>query len=559
MGSNSFGLAQGKMVKPLSTEDSIILNGEVFGLPQVDPHEQAFREYQHERWMEDPTTWAPLITLEQLEKRPDLEIEWYCHPKGTKILMSNLSWLNIEQLQIGDEIVGFDEEKQNRQGANTKSRRFRASVVEGVQTRTQRCLRINTSEGTVQSSLSHKWLTVQRGKRQWARWVDAKDLRAGDKLYLMNSPWLVDNTISGGYLRGILDGEGSITNGNISVSQNPGIVLDTVEEILKEKGYTYTKQKHNGDATWILKFDLPNSRRLLGQIRPHRLLLKQRPSWEGRGVFAKGTIPTPIVEIEDIGETEVVSLQTSSKTLIANGFLSHNCPDWIPVGAKTILSAEPKTGKTILLFHILKAVTEGGEFLGKPCPPTRVLYLTEQTEQEFKKQVCEVRGLIGNPNFYVLLAEETPPEHRTWEDTLEFCEKMLAHTKAKILVVDTFGGLAKLPPNGENDAATIQNQINKLNYLFKNRYLSVVLTHHNRKKSEERFGTGSNLSISAARGSSAFVGGGGHLIFMDDPTRGKGVERKFNFFGRYMHGKEKTLYLVGDNYQETQFNWGARK
>src|SRR5919108_1933285 len=74
------------------------------------------------------------------------------------------------------------------------------------------------------------------------------------------------------------------------------------------------------------------------------------------------------------------------------------CPDWIPVGAKTILSAEPKTGKTILLFHILKAVTEGGEFLGKPCPPTRVLYLTEQTEQEFKKQICEVKGLIGNKN-----------------------------------------------------------------------------------------------------------------------------------------------------------------
>src|SRR6202040_2876501 len=58
------------------------------------------------------------------------------------------------------------------------------------------------------------------------------------------------------------------------------------------------------------------------------------------------------------------------------------CPDWIPVGAKTILSAEPKTGKTILLFHILRSVTTGEDFLGKHCPPTRVLYLTEQTEQE---------------------------------------------------------------------------------------------------------------------------------------------------------------------------------
>lgn len=225
------------------------------------------------------------------------------------------------------------------------------------------------------------------------------------------------------------------------------------------------------------------------------------------------------------------------------------CPDWIPVGAKTILSAEPKTGKTILLFHILKAVTEGGKFLGKQCPPTRVLYLTEQTEQEFKKQVKEVDGLLGNKNFYVLLAEEAPEGLRTWEDTIEFAARMLETVKAKILVVDTFGGLAKLPPNGENDAATIQNQINKLNSLFKQRYLSVVLTHHNRKKSENWKESSSNLSINSARGSSAFVGGGGHLIFMDAPNPSS-TQRKFFFYGRYVHGIERTLTLTPHGYEE---------
>lgn len=231
------------------------------------------------------------------------------------------------------------------------------------------------------------------------------------------------------------------------------------------------------------------------------------------------------------------------------------CPDWIPVGAKTILSAEPKTGKTILLFHILKAVTEGGKFLGKQCPPTRVLYLTEQTEQEFKKQVCEVPGLIGNKNFFVLLAEDTPQEIKTWEDTIEFAARMLTLTKSKILVVDTFGGLAKLPPHGENDAATIQNQINKLNPLFKNRYLGIILTHHNRKKSEDPRNSGSNLSISSARGSSAFVGGGGHLIFMDAPD--KSNKRNFSFYGRYLHGKEKSLCLFPDGYKELAINFGG--
>ena len=235
------------------------------------------------------------------------------------------------------------------------------------------------------------------------------------------------------------------------------------------------------------------------------------------------------------------------------------CPDWIPVGSKTILSAEPKTGKTILLFHILKAVTEGGKFLGTQCPPTRVLYLTEQTEHEFKRQIEEVPGLLGNKNFFVLLAEDTPQELKTWEDTIEFADKMLTITKSKILVVDTFGGLAKLPPHGENDAATIQNQINKLNPLFKNRYLGVVLTHHNRKRSEDPRAQGSNLTINSARGSSAFVGGGGHLCFMDCPNP-YSTRRDFFFYGRYMHGISKTLNLTPHGYEEVQgLTFGGKK
>lgn len=227
------------------------------------------------------------------------------------------------------------------------------------------------------------------------------------------------------------------------------------------------------------------------------------------------------------------------------------CPDWIPLGAKTILSAEPKAGKSLLLFHILKAVTEGGKFLGKQCHPARVLYLSELTELELKHQLKEVPGLLGSENFYVLLPEECPPRLRTWEDMIEFAAEMLDTTKSKILVVDTFGSLAKLPQGGENDSATIQNTINKLNVLFQNRHLAVVLTHHNRKKSEDKNNPGSNLSISSARGSSAFVGGGGHLVFMNNPVPG-GTRRDFMFFGRYLQGEEKHLRLENGRYEEIQ-------
>lgn len=219
------------------------------------------------------------------------------------------------------------------------------------------------------------------------------------------------------------------------------------------------------------------------------------------------------------------------------------CPSWIPVGAKTIISAEPKCGKTILLFHILQAVVTGTQFLGEVCTPAKVLYLTEQTEHEFKRQVKEVPGLIGNPNFFVLLAEDTPSEIKTWDHMLAFVERMLAITKAKILVLDTFIGLAKLPPEGENDSATIQNNINKLNTLFKNRYLSVVFTHHNKKKNDDPKRQHDKPTLQWARGSSAFVGGAGHIVVMDAPLDG-GRTRDFYFFGRYNHGIEMHLNLL---------------
>jgi len=218
------------------------------------------------------------------------------------------------------------------------------------------------------------------------------------------------------------------------------------------------------------------------------------------------------------------------------------CPSWIPVGAKTVLSAEPKCGKTILLFHILQAIITGGAFLGEICTPAKVLYLTEQTEHEFKRQVKEVPGLLGNPNFFVLLAEDTPAEIKTWDHMLAFVQRMLDVTKAKILVLDTFIGLAKLPPEGENDSATIQNSINKLNPLFKNRYLSVVFTHHNKKKSDDPKRKQDTPTLQWVRGSSAFVGGAGHIIVMNQNEEVNRA-RDFYFFGRYIHGVEKHLYL----------------
>lgn len=218
-------------------------------------------------------------------------------------------------------------------------------------------------------------------------------------------------------------------------------------------------------------------------------------------------------------------------------------PYWIPVGVKTVLCAYPKTGKTILLFHALKAVLNGEKFCGEKCNPANIVYLTEQTQFEFKKQLAEVPGLSGHPNFSVLLAERQDPALTNWKDTLHWADVEMKKRKANILVVDTFLSYAKLPDDGENDSATIQNALNEMNFLFKEPQRSVVLLHHTCKprddrKSDREFNP---LAIEAVRGSGGFVGGAGHIAVMHG--RDKSTIRRFAFYGRHLHGATMEMVL----------------
>lgn len=227
-------------------------------------------------------------------------------------------------------------------------------------------------------------------------------------------------------------------------------------------------------------------------------------------------------------------------------------PFWIPVGVKTVLCAYPKVGKTVLLFHILKAILNGEKFCDEPCNKAKIVYLSEETQFEFKKQINEIPGLAGNPDFSVLLAERQPPSLGRWEETLKWVDKEMTARDANILVVDTFLSYAKLPDEGENDSATIQNALNAMNFLFKNPYRSVVVLHHTCKPNTDKWAP-DPLAIEAVRGSGGFVGGAGHIVVMSGQP--KKTVRDFAFYGRHLHGARMQMFLdkIHGQYRMTDF------
>lgn len=614
-----------------------------------DPHEIAYREYEHQRWIDNPESWSPLINLEQLEKRPDLEIEWYsrpwipvgaktilsAEPKTGKALAANTliplptgELRAIKDLKEGDFVFGSE-------GKSVK-------VIGVFPQGKQKAFKVGISDGTsIICDERHLWSVqnwngIQRNCPLTTKSladIRKTKLRATDKHWVNYIPTCSPVEFERKelpihpYLLGVLLGDGGLTQSTPILTSYDIEIVNRVSTLLplgvtiKEIPQTPKNYRLTGRGQGSLN-PLTKILRVLGLMGHSSLtkfipLLYKTSSIEDRLELLRGLCDTDgTIGLHNGTEYSSSSLRliqdvqflieslggrgriTSRKTKVnisyrmVIGLPPGMNPFWlqrkaekytkiktprraiasieeltepqemvcIAVDAKDSLFVAEHfivTHNTIFLFHVLKAITNGEEFLGEPCPPTRVLYLTEQTEQEFKRQICEIPGLIGNPNFFVLLAEETPDNMKTWEDMIEFAEEYLEKIKAKILVIDTFGSLAKLPPGGENDSATIQVHINKLNKLFRNRYLSVVLTHHNRKKNEDLRASNNPINMSAARGSSAFVGGAGHLIYMNAPDNSS--RRDFTFFGRYKHNETKSLYLINNIYQDTQYNLAARR
>jgi len=246
-----------------------------------------------------------------------------CLVPGSRLLKVDLTWSPVEDLKVGEELIGFDEVLEGRK---TK---FRAAVVEHVGIAEHPCYRIVTNYGEVTCSASHQWVANGKGHRGYKRmrnWMPTQELRVGDTISFMTQPWTVEETQEAGYLAGFFDGEGNNHFGTIGWGQNPGAVSTYVQDLLTARGFKWGKYRSN---TRCEKFEILGGRaqglRFLGMIRPRRLLEKQRLGWEGCQTWGKRSSPARILAIEYVGLRDTISIKTSTGTFIAEGMLSHNC------------------------------------------------------------------------------------------------------------------------------------------------------------------------------------------------------------------------------------------
>lgn len=250
----------------------------------------------------------------------------YCVAPWTKVLTSDLRWVKARNLKEGDELIGFDEHASPGRG---NGRKFRRATVQRHRNITRNCYRVTMSNGTVlTSSEDHLWLAGGSGrtwKRRTRSWVKTKDLEVGDYIAYFCEPWKTLRGHDVGYLQGILDGEGWCSSGKVGIAQCPNPCLDHCKDVLDKLPLEWSMRSRPKDDVQIINFyGNKGGLKALGSLRPYRLLPKAHTLWEGKRTWNSTTPKIYIERIEYIGAQPVIAMQTSTKTFIADGFLSHN-------------------------------------------------------------------------------------------------------------------------------------------------------------------------------------------------------------------------------------------
>lgn len=299
----------------------------------------------------------------------------FCGAPWTRVLTADLRWKTLDEIKVGDEVVAVDEHKPGGRGAG---RKMRTGVVEAKGEVFETAYRLTMSNGrTLTLTSGHRMLCRKRGGSEQI-WKPVSEMSIGDELRLIADPW-GDTTPEDGWFGGILDGEGSFNrhgSPSLCASQIRGPVWDRMIRYCQDRGFSFTIESDNKPerpskfgkkpVPKVVIGRMNEMFRLVGLTRPIRFLPLRW--WEGRDLPGKrvGCTEATILSIEECEAQRMIDLQTSTKTFIAEGFVSHNSTFIQALGAersmrrllsRVLLIGHRKETASLILDKVHKLVT----------------------------------------------------------------------------------------------------------------------------------------------------------------------------------------------------------
>lgn len=287
-----------------------------------------------------PQTGNPKMTG---MRRSDWVLWQYCVAPDTPILTSDLRWIPVGELKIGQELIGFNEK------TTTNGLTLLRSKVLANEPRKMSSLRLHFADGDfLDCATGHPLLARLKNKTGTIKsnisWMTAQEisdkLAHGTVIMLPRyfETWKRDTSWGAGYLAGGFDGEGSLSleqghNYQLQFAQNDNMMLELFLRLLDNMGIRYSDNfgNHSTAHKIYIKGGKALLLKLLGMIRPPRLMEKVLSCPDFGSLLSRNN--AEVIKVESLGDITVSGLTTDSGTYFAKGFASHNSGDGNRKGA----------------------------------------------------------------------------------------------------------------------------------------------------------------------------------------------------------------------------------
>jgi hypothetical protein len=161
-------------------------------------------------------------------------------------------------------------------------------------------------------------------------------------------------------------------------------------------------------------------------------------------------------------------------------------PDWLwqgflAPGSLAMLAGHPFVGKSMLVSGLLRRLESGQPFLGRKTKATSALLVTEEDQASLRERAGRFH-LFGLRSEYL---DRSSSVGHDWSALIAGATEWALAKQHRLLVIDTFPGLAGLGDEQENDAGAITSRLQPLQ-VAAGAGLAVLFLHHMNNANQPR-------------------------------------------------------------------------
>lgn len=276
----------------------------------------------------------------------------YCLEENHKVLTKDLRYVKLKDIKVGEEILAFEENPT----ANFCGRKYKTGIVTKKKITPAQVYKVVLSNGKVFTvTKDHRWLV--RNTKNGTGWKHTYELKTTDIIPKYFDEWEQDNSYNAGYLAGVFDGEGCLCKPNskqggiqLSFSQNEGIVLNKTIDTISQLGFKPAVHDYRACKLVRIGGSSADKIKFLGTIRPERLIDYFKPEMLGRMQTIENCYVVSVTEQEEF--KNIVEIETTTSTLIVDGYAHHNCHYFV----SGVLGRACSSARTLLIKHHMSCI-----------------------------------------------------------------------------------------------------------------------------------------------------------------------------------------------------------